>query len=953
MAHSMQLQAIEGRLQKALERVRLVLSTEKTPQLAANVHHQYNDKYFLVERSTCIAAASQLNCLAALGLTADQLRGLRAWMPAQVSLRFRSQEKCTFLREEKREEEDPRKRVEEVSVGGVARASWSSKVVTTITEYFWKFETSYTLEAFRGVGAEDADRLLLLSRNGQVELKTSAKSPPPHPEARVPAVNQEVNITWLLQLLSQEGTSPLFKIDRAATGCSTPRRNQDVDKAFAHFTMFTQWANGVSDYLQHLSAVDPRTAPQLPLEGVFAPILPLMVSGQTSSPRPAEPAGTLASLNLASDVPDSLVLSVSDGNRLLNEEMRTMKEQQGNICESLPGNDGIYTHVECGLHLILRHCENVAKRWSEMVEYVEGMLRKQLIDAIGKEVTPALFAAYMRFHYRKLFRQAFQPRQFCFAVRRSERHSPEGTVSIEEDAVGLDESSIRSPIVTIANCASAPCTMSFPLNASTEVSFTGDVYLHGWLSHRFSGASGAALYLTSRARQFSSMLVLVGRVASATSFDPKFAAILQNKDELTIPLELSMIPTPKEFKDAIASLSPQQQAFAKAFRSMQLESTLFGVLVVQIKPQLEKLLNLPDDSLTKEIKLTQDLMDLFIKYQIPSDLLSFSDDTSDAEVAPAQRLEMVKGHVKAMHDMIQQEKEAELLAARQEMEYGAPQLRSQITADSDYSDESMGMSVPLSECEECDEDFGSMDGDCAMPMPEARSAPVVHKRMKVERKMEEVCEKESVSVDKRSMEKDRDRDRDGRDGASAAASSSGRSGQPAQQVQSSQASGQPGGSGGGLPYVRDYTKVPKQMDAQFETLAPDSALRPTIINPGVCWTKRSQKALLAQPVTSTLFFDDQKAEKDAAFDLLDAITKSGALPLSHAALHIVIAATHCFDKTVTETVVQDNVNPIDKVERSTLIVASTVHQQPVAALIDEASVARVSTSSPQLFLEDS
>ena len=30
------------------------------------------------------------------------------------------------------------------------------------------------------------------------------------------------------------------------------------------------------------------------------------------------------------------------------------------------------------------------------------------------------------------------------------------------------------------------------------------------------------------------------------------------------------------------------------------ESTLFGVLVVQIKPQLETLLNLPEDSLTKD-----------------------------------------------------------------------------------------------------------------------------------------------------------------------------------------------------------------------------------------------------------------------------------------------------------------------------------------------------------------
>ena len=46
----------------------------------------------------------------------------------------------------------------------------------------------------------------------------------------------------------------------------------------------------------------------------------------------------------------------------------------------------------------------------------------------------------------------------------------------------------------------------------------------------------------------------------------------------------------------------------------KLAGTLFAVAVVQIKPQLERLLNLPNDALTKEVKLCQDLMSLFIEY---------------------------------------------------------------------------------------------------------------------------------------------------------------------------------------------------------------------------------------------------------------------------------------------------------------------------------------------------
>eukprot|EP00971_Amphidinium_carterae_P045348 892236-Amphidinium_carterae.1 len=91
------------------------------------------------------------------------------------------------------------------------------------------------------------------------------------------------------------------------------------------------------------------------------------------------------------------------------------------------------------------------------------------------------------------------------------------------------------------------------------------------------------------------------------------------------------------------------------------------------------------------------------------------------------------------------------------------------------------------------------------------------------------------------------------------------------------------------------------MDQKFEAMDTDGSLRPTIIKPGEMWSKRAQKALLASPHESCLDTDAQKLEKDAAFDLLDALTKSGALPVEHASLHIVVAATHCFDKSVLET----------------------------------------------------
>lgn len=110
----------------------------------------------------------------------------------------------------------------------------------------------------------------------------------------------------------------------------------------------------------------------------------------------------------------------------------------------------------------------------------------------------------------------------------------------------------------------------------------------------------------------------------------------------------------------------------------------------------------------------------------------------------------------------------------------------------------------------------------------------------------------------------------------------------------------------------------------------------------------SQGTLLTDGVLEDLRAEEQGAERRRAFDLLDALTKSGVLPMRHAALHVIIAATHRFDKSVMGTLIENNVNPVEKIERSLLIVASTIHHAPAEELVLEEQVQRVLTYSPTL-----
>ena len=907
---------LRSRVDAALRRIRTVLDNTRNPQYPADVPHQYDDKYLLAEFLTRISVAAALQTLGSFGLTAEKLAQLREWARTRsVTLRLVAQEDCKFLREETRKVDSGQEIVTEKTgfLGG--KTIKTEKVVTTITEYFWRFEFAYELTAYPGNAPEHG--VPLLGRRGSVEIKTGARTTPrPATVVRPPVT---ADISWLLHQ-ADDGARVAFTIDRTARTCHTPRRNRQIDEALRALDELYAWCTRVHAYF----AADLFPAQQdhglglgaITAAEVFVPTVPLFEGERQRG---------------AASVPGEGVLPLAFADAFLAEERRSLDEKFAELARAFPRNESVITFYDASLMVGVLHIRNICQHYANGVQYIEEMLRKQLIAAIGKELTPADFSAYMDFHCRKLLKPQYRPQPFSHAIRRPD-HYPEGVLSIEADRGGP----MPDPISTTAAWSAAGHPMSFALDAATRVTFLGDRVLHAWISHQFSGSSGLALSLVARARQFSSFVLLVGRIASADVFEPKYGIIVQNKDLLKIPLMLEQIPTPKEFRDAIESLSPEQQRFARAFRGMQLESTLFGVCVIQIKPQLEKLLKLDPDSLTKEIKLTQELLGLFIEYQIPSDLLSYD---GPAEAPTLDKLARVKEYTDRMLAMIDLSKQRELAQARERESYRLaeadrspppppaymPMPSAPMPMPASAPMMSGGPPPPSAARRPAPSRSAAPMMPGSAPAPVMPSAPPPPKQMPAEQApASPVITKPTPTATATATPAAPPRDR--ADGSTAAP----RDGQAA--------SGEP----------LDYTRIPRELDAKFEALDDDGALRPTIINPGDVWSLTEQKGLLAAATTATMTTDQQKEEKNRAFDLLDALSRSGALPIDHASLHVVIAATHCFDKTLLDTVIQGNVNPIEKVERSVMIVATTVHDRPASELLLDDQRARFFTYSPQL-----
>ena len=81
------------------------------------------------------------------------------------------------------------------------------------------------------------------------------------------------------------------------------------------------------------------------------------------------------------------------------------------------------------------------------------------------------------------------------------------------------------------------------------------------------------------------------------------------------------------------------------------------------------------------------------------------------------------------------------------------------------------------------------------------------------------------------------------------------------------------------PEFVDYTRLPHELNAAFDKQDLFDCLRPTKMAAGETWSKTEQDGLLSKPKSRSLSQESQRNERERAFDLLDALSRSGSLPL--------------------------------------------------------------------------
>mmetsp|Transcript_18486 Transcript_18486/g.59612 ORF Transcript_18486/g.59612 Transcript_18486/m.59612 type:complete len:777 (+) Transcript_18486:1-2331(+) len=527
---------------------------------------------------------------------------------------------CDFVTAREREVA-PKRVVERTDTGTFGKTTSTESQRDVVTEYVWKeaYRAHYDAVDLRGgIGdEEDSSSSFQQGKKEKKKKKTRLATYVSETERAgtkrdVPPCRRGLRVE---EPFIVDVTLPDADVERAPK--TTPRRNPQVDR----------FLERIAD-LRRLFVFEHRK------DTAFLGVAPVAANAFFV----VDDAGKKDSIdsheNAASaeeEEKQPLFLQLADAGKLLGEFRRTFEEQREKSEDALA----------FGLAALGR----LFDEYQGAVAYLEDLLFEDLRKAVGKDLTSADFDAFWDRHERaNLFRPEYAPLPFSYLVRRSPTSFPDGKVALvrhskkkkqKDDVVQRNflletdaEEEPEEPAKTLRRDLGER-SWRVSLGAAAECAVRGETFSHAYVSHDFAEDPPSSLAVKASARQFSSFLLVLGSVLPGSSIEPSHAVVVKNRDELTIPLVLDALPSPKAFDDAIQGLSPEQRQFCLAYRRMQLSSSLVGLLIVPIEPNVERVLNLDAGSLVKEIQLTDQLVSLFVDEQISTDLLKNDDDDDD------------------------------------------------------------------------------------------------------------------------------------------------------------------------------------------------------------------------------------------------------------------------------------------------------------------------------------